>query len=246
MIINYRTQTICRGDRELNQGEDVIVRLNTKDVFLKTLSLGVHYTYQDEYYEFHFDTQEGARITLTDPVNDPQDLQDTLDYYKNNYLKFPDSFVSQSTVRPYGVGIDYGSVTKAPVKVLDIMDSIIEQYDVFFSPPTYTRDNYENVSFWTKKPFRFPYTDEAALPMFCDESFMDRMRNSDILGEKTTASHGATQLIRAFPHKQVKAVNNGYSLNDEGVKIRKWYSSHATANADDRTISNLKRELISI
>ena len=185
MIINYRTQTICRGDKELNPGEDVIVRRTTKDVFLKTISLGVHYAFEGEYYEFYFDTQEGARITLVDPINDPQKLMDTLDHYKNNYLEFPTSFIAQSQIKPYGAGMDFSSVTKIPVKVLDVMDSIIEQYEVFFSPPTYTRDNYESVSFWTKKPFRYQYTDEVFLPMFCDESFQDLASKRMIFRDST-------------------------------------------------------------
>ena len=245
MIINYKTHTLVKGGKEVPEGESVVVNSRTTDVYMQTLSIALHYTYENEFWEFFLDTQEGVRLILSDPFGNPQNLMDTLDKHKLNFLEFPENFISHSLARPYGIGMEEGTVTRAPIQVIDIMDSLIDQYDLFFNPPKYIRNADSPVTAHFRKPFRRTFSEEVNLPIFCYNSFIENIKEGQDIVDAPSWASGEI-VLKAFPYSKVSLVNNGFTEDPQGVKIRKWAASPPSAHHDAKTIASLKRQLFQV
>lgn len=241
MKINYYNKSVYKGGTEIPQDSSVVVDDDTK-AFVATVCINIERVKigswtQASAIQLRLEETEEP-LVLESPSQDPDALVQKLTAWQENYLAFPSSYISMSRIRPYGVGINTGDVTKSALQVKDVIDAFLDPTELFFHAPIMRRDADQSVLFHKKKPFSRKYDRPVDLPIFADES-MDSFvqKNKDL-----NIGNASSWCSRTYPGKKVKVTNNGsrYAI----LPSKKWVPMAAMQNADHYTYFKVKRDVM--
>ena len=211
-----------------------IIITEKKEVKLLSINIGMYY---DSCGFPVLNLEEGGSINFDDPVHE---MCATLEKQSGNYLRFPESYISVARVRPWGVGIHEGDVTKRAIRVNEIKDLFrtswpaLKQSDVEYNHPV--MGGY-NIRFFRKRRFQRNFSEEFSLPIFSFKSLDEYYQAGEI--KSKLKGELRTYMKMLFSNKKIKILNEGYTLTQDNVRDYKIENVNP-AYVDSHAVNQLK------
>jgi len=209
-ILKRATSVYYRGDHV--EPDKSIIVTDKKEVSLVSINLGINYGALGHPM---LALEEEEEMDLSGPA---LQINETLESKAGNYLKFPESYISVSKIRPWGVGIHEGDVVTRSIRVNEIKDlfrtswkALIHQPDEFNHPVT---GGY-NVKFYRKRNFQRTFGEEIRLPIFSMKSLEEHIMTGCFPRPKRELR---SYMRSIFPSTKLKVMNKGFTLDADNVR----------------------------